>query len=67
MKKKTKKEVKYLTMTVRLTEDELKKIKRACNRDEIKHTLFAYEKIMEGVDDLIKQQEVRGFQCMNPL
>lgn len=64
---KEKEEIKKVTMTIRLTEKELARIKRACHRDELRPSLFAHERIMTGVDELIKQQEIRGFQCSSPL
>jgi len=58
---------KKVTMSIRLTESEFARIKRACYRDEIKPAVFAYECMMSGIDELIKKQEIDGYQCMNPL
>ena len=56
-----------MTMTVRLSEHDFARIRRACHRDELRPALFAYETIMAGVDQLIKKQEANGYQCMKPL
>ena len=60
-------DVKKVTMTIRMTEADFAKIRRACYRDELKPAIFAYEKIMKGIEDLIKRQEKHGYQCMTPL
>ena len=58
---------KKVTMSIRMTEQDLKKIRRVCNRDEIKPATFAYNIIMKGIDNLISKQEKHGAQCMKPL
>lgn len=58
---------KKVTMSIRLTESEFAKIRRTCYRDEIKPAVFAYERMMTGIEELIKKQEIEGYQCMNPL
>jgi len=59
--------VKKITMTVRMSESEYARFKRACSRDELKPSRFAYESIMAGVENLLAKQEIHGFQCMSPL
>jgi hypothetical protein len=60
-------ERKVTTMTIRLSMEDYARVKRVCNRDEIKPAVFAYERLMDGINDLIKKQEKEGYQCMNLL
>lgn len=65
--KDNEKEFKRTNLTVRVTERDLERIKRACYRDEMKPTLFAYESIMSSLERLIAKQEKVGYKCAQPI
>jgi len=56
-----------ITMSIRVSEHDIAKIKRACHRDELRPALFAYESLMNGVNKLLKKQEIHGYECSKPI
>lgn len=56
-----------ITMSIRVSETDIARLKRVCHRDELRPALFAYEALMAGVEKLTKKQETHGYQCMAPL
>lgn len=64
---KTEKAIKSATVTVRLTEMEYSRLKRACFRDEIKLAEFAHEALMHKLERLVKKQDLHGYKCMEAL
>lgn len=54
-------------LSIRFTETEINRIKRACFRDEMKPALFCHGVILKAIDDLLKSQEKNGFKCMEAI
>lgn len=48
---------------IRMTIDQFNRLSRACNRDELKPSLFAKDVLVEATENLIKKQEVEGYKC----
>ena len=60
-------ERKLTNITIRVRQKDMDRIKRACYRDEMKPTLFAYESIMSSLERLIEKQERVGYKCAQPI
>lgn len=59
--------IKKKNLTVRFSEEEYNRLRRACHRDELKPALFAQEAILASLEKLLKRQETKGFKCMEAI
>ncbi len=60
------KKTKNANLCIRFNEEDLKRLKSACHRDELKISKFIEGVVVEGLEKLVEQQKIRGYQCMLP-
>lgn len=60
------KKTKNASLCIRINEEDLKKLRSACHRDELRVSTYIENVVVESVERLIEQQRTRGYQCMLP-
>lgn len=60
---KKEKIVKTGTLTIRMAEQDIARLKRACFRDEIKPASFAHDVVLKHLELLILKQQKHGYKC----
>jgi hypothetical protein len=64
---RAKEKVKSGSITIRMSDKDLYRLRAACNRDMLKASLFAHDAIIDKLNVLIKKQERDGYVCQEPI
>lgn len=55
--------LKHRSLSIRLTEEEFRKMNKVCRRDEIKPAAFVRSAAFKALESLIQKQEREGYSC----